>query len=189
MTIYLLFFLLRDGASVASRIRAAIPLAPPTKERLFERLTTVIRATVKGNIVMAAAQGALGGLAFWVIGVHAPLLWAVVMAFLSLLPAIGAALIWGPVSLYLLATGQVWQGVGLIAFGSLVMGLIDNVLRPLLVGKNTQLPDYLVLFSTVGGLAVFGLNGFVIGPVIAAMFISAWDIFSADRPKAEAIES
>ena len=184
IAMYLLFFLLRDGAGVARDIRAAIPLAPQAKALLLERFTTVIRATVKGNILVAAAQGALGGLAFWVLGVHAPMLWAVVMAFLSLLPAVGAALIWGPVALYLLATGQVWQGLGLIAFGVFVIGLIDNVLRPILVGKDTQLPDYVVLISTVGGLAVFGLNGFVIGPLIAAMFVSAWQLLAAERGKA-----
>ena len=183
IAMYLLFFLLRDGAGVARDIRAAIPLAPQAKALLLERFTTVIRATVKGNILVAAAQGALGGLAFWVLGVHAPMLWAVVMAFLSLLPAVGAALIWFPVALYLLATGQVWQGVGLILFGVFVIGLIDNVLRPILVGKDTQLPDYVVLISTVGGLAVFGLNGFVIGPVIAAMFVSAWQLLAAERVK------
>jgi predicted PurR-regulated permease PerM len=181
IAMYLLFFLLRDGQGVARDIRAAIPLAPEAKAMLLERFTTVIRATVKGNILVAAAQGALGGLAFWALGVHAPMLWAVVMAFLSLLPAVGAALIWAPVALYLLATGQVWQGFGLIAFGVLVIGLIDNVLRPILVGKDTALPDYVVLISTVGGLSVFGLNGFVIGPLIAAMFVSAWQLLAAER--------
>lgn len=190
IAMYLLFFLLRDGAGVARDVRAAIPLAADAKALLLERFTTVIRATVKGNILVAAAQGALGGLAFWVLGVHAPMLWAVVMAFLSLLPAIGAALIWAPVALYLLATGQLWQGVGLIAFGVFVIGLIDNVLRPILVGKDTQLPDYVVLISTVGGLAVFGLNGFVIGPVIAAMFVSAWQLLAAERERgAERVEN
>ena len=184
IAMYLLFFLLRDGASVAREIRAAIPLDPPVKARLLERFTTVIRATVKGNVLVAAAQGALGGLAFWTLGVHAPMLWAVVMAFLSLLPAVGAALIWGPVSLYLLAIGQVWQGFGLIAFGVFVIGLIDNVLRPILVGKDTQMPDYVVLISTVGGLALIGINGFVIGPLIAAMFMTAWQILAAERAAA-----
>ena len=181
IAMYLLFFLLRDGAAVAREIRAAIPLDPPVKARLLERFTTVIRATVKGNVLVAAAQGTLGGLAFWALGVHAPILWAVVMAFLSLLPAVGAALIWGPVALYLLTTGQLWQGFGLIAFGVFVIGLIDNVLRPILVGKDTRMPDYVVLISTVGGLALIGINGFVIGPVVAAMFMTAWQILSAER--------
>lgn len=184
IAMYLLFFLLRDGAEVAREIRAVIPLDAPIKARLLERFTTVIRATVKGNVLVAAAQGALGGLAFWLLGVHAPMLWAVVMAFLSLLPAVGAALIWGPVALYLLATGQVWQGFGLIAFGVFVIGLIDNILRPILVGKDTQLPDYVVLISTVGGLALIGINGFVIGPLIAAMFMTAWQIVAAERAAA-----
>ena len=183
ISMYVLFFLLRDGRATAARIRAAIPLEPKAKDALLERFTKVIQATVKGNVIVAAVQGALGGLAFWVLGVHAPILWAVVMAFLSLLPAVGAALVWGPVALYLLATGSVWSGIGLIVFGVLVIGLIDNVLRPILVGRDTQMPDYMVLVSTVGGLAVVGLSGFVIGPVIAAMFLGAWELFAASRQR------
>jgi predicted PurR-regulated permease PerM len=177
--LYLLFFLLRDGQALAGRIRHAIPLSPKYKQRLFGNFTTVIRATVKGNVLVAAAQGALGGLIFWFLGVQAPLLWAVVMAFLSLLPAVGAAIVWAPVAVYFLVTGAVWQGVVLIAFGVIVIGLVDNVLRPVLVGKDTKMPDYLVLLSTLGGMALFGLNGFVIGPVVAALFIACWDLFVA----------
>ena len=183
IAMYVLFFLLRDGDEVAHDIREAIPLATPAKERLLERFTTVVRATVKGNVLVAAAQGALGGLAFWALGVHAPILWAVVMGFLSLLPAVGAALIWAPVAIYLLAVGHIWQGIALIAFGTFVIGLIDNVLRPILVGKDTQLPDYVVLVSTLGGLAVIGLNGFVIGPLIAAMFVAAWQLLASEHSR------
>lgn len=175
--LYLLFFLLRDGQSLATRVKHAIPLSSSYKQRLFSNFTTVIRATVKGNVLVAAAQGALGGLIFWFLDVQAALLWAVVMAFLSLLPAVGAAIVWGPVAIYFLVTGSVWQGVVLIAFGVFVIGLVDNLLRPLLVGKDTKMPDYLVLLSTIGGMALFGLNGFVIGPVIAALFIACWDLF------------
>ena len=185
IAMYLLFFLLRDGAELAADIRAAIPLAPAPKARLVERFTTVIRATVKGNVLVAVAQGALGGLAFWVLGVHAPILWAVIMGFLSLLPAVGAALIWGPVAIYFLATGHAGAGIGLTLFGVFVIGLIDNVLRPILVGKDTELPDYVVLISTVGGLALIGINGFVIGPLIAAMFVSAWQLLTAERARAQ----
>ena len=176
--LYLLFFLLRDGAALTARIRAAIPLSRKYKQRLFNNFTTVIRATVKGNILIAIAQGALGGLIFWFLDVRAALLWGVLMAFLSLLPAIGAALVWAPVAIYFLATGSIWQGVTLIAFGVLVIGLVDNLLRPVLVGKDTRMPDYVVLLSTVGGMALFGLHGFVIGPIVAAMFIAAWDLFA-----------
>ncbi len=179
--LYLLFFLLMDGRALTSRIQRAIPLSTEHKKLLFEKFTTVIRATVKGNFLVAATQGALGGLAFWVLGVQGALLWAVVMAFFSLLPAVGAGMVWAPVALYFLATGEIWKGVALVAYGVLVIGLIDNVLRPILVGKDIKMPDYLVLISTVGGMAVFGLNGFVIGPMIAAMFIALWDIFSSHK--------
>lgn len=181
ITMYLAFFLLRDGALLGRRINAAIPLDETDKRNLLRKFITVIRATVKGNVVVAATQGALGGLAFWFLGVNAALLWAVLMAFLSLLPAVGAGLIWVPVAVYFLVTGAIWQGVALIAYGVLVIGLVDNVLRPILVGKDTKMPDYVVLISTLGGMAVFGLNGFVIGPVIAAMFIAVWDIYISAR--------
>ncbi|QDQ28059.1 AI-2E family transporter [Chitinimonas arctica] len=177
--LYLLFFLLRDGASLATRIKQALPLSTEHKRHLFLKFATVIRATVKGNIVVAATQGLLGGVIFAILGIQGALLWGVVMAFLSLLPAVGAGLIWVPVAAYFLLTGAVWQGAVLIAFGVLVIGLVDNLLRPILVGKDTQMPDYVVLISTLGGMALFGLNGFVIGPVIAAMFIAAWDLFAA----------
>ena len=179
--LYLLFFLLRDGRTLAEQIKETVPLRTDQKSALFARFADVVRATVKGGILVAIAQGALGGLAFWFLGVHAPLLWAVLMAFLSLLPAIGAGLVWVPVAIYFLATGAIWQGVGLIAYGVLVIGLVDNVLRPFLVGKDSKLPDYVVLISTLGGIEVFGLNGFVIGPLIAAIFMVSWEIFSASR--------
>ena len=134
----------------------------------------------KGNIVVAASQGALGGLIFWVLGIQAPVLWGVLMAFLSLLPAVGASLIWMPVALYYLATGAVAQGAILIAYGIFVIGLVDNLLRPLLVGKDTKLPDYMVLISTLGGMSLFGLTGFVIGPAIAALFVATWGLFTQD---------
>lgn len=174
--LYLLFFLLRDGAKLAAKSRQVIPLSSEHQQHLTRKFTTVVRATVKGNIAVAAIQGALGGVMFWLLGIQGALLWAVIMAILSLLPAVGASLIWGPVAIYFLATGAIWQGIVLTLFGVLVIGLVDNLLRPLLVGKDTKLPDYVVLISTLGGLSVFGLNGFVIGPLIAALFIACWDL-------------
>ena len=185
--LYLLFFLLRDGAQLARRIRYVFPLEPAHKTALASKFTTVVRATIKGNLAVAMAQGALGGLIFWLLGIQGPVLWAVVMAFLSLLPAVGAGLIWGPVALYFFATGDIVKGSILAAYGVLVIGLVDNVLRPLLVGKDTKMPDYLVLISTLGGMALFGLNGFVIGPLIAAMFIAVWDIFATEQAQANAL--
>jgi len=179
--LYLLFFLLRDGKALAEAIREAIPLRGEQKAALFTRFADVVRATVKGGILVAMAQGTLGGIAFWFLGIHAALLWAVLMAFLSLIPAIGATLVWLPVAIYFLATGAIWQGIGLILYGVLVIGLVDNLLRPFLVGKGSKLPDYIVLISTLGGIEVFGLNGFVIGPLIAAMFMVSWEIFATSR--------
>ncbi len=175
--LYVLFFLLRDGAQLARHSKQLIPLSEDHKQHFIRKFATVIRATVKGNIVVAITQGALGGLMFWVLGIQGALLWGVVMTLLSLLPAVGAALIWAPVAVYFLVTGAVVQGVILTLFGVLVIGLIDNILRPILVGKDTKLPDWVILVSTLGGLSVFGLNGFVIGPLAAALFMSAWDLF------------
>jgi predicted PurR-regulated permease PerM len=179
--LYLLFFLLRDGKALARDAAAALPLKPAHTKRVLDQFAVVVRATVKGNVVVALVQGALGWAAFSVLGISGALLWGAVMAVLSLLPAVGAALVWGPVAVYLLSTGSIGPALGLAVWGVLVIGLVDNVLRPILVGKETRLPDYLVLIATLGGLSVFGLNGFVIGPVIAAIFIVVWDIFAQAR--------
>ncbi len=179
--LYLLFFLLRDGDEIYGRIRDAVPLRLEHKWALFNKFAVVIRATVKGNLLVAILQGGLGGLIFWILGIQAPILWASLMIVLSLLPAVGAAVIWLPVAIYLLATGDVSKGLVLLAYGVLVISLVDNFVRPILVGKDTKMPDYLVLISTLGGIAVLGINGFVLGPVFAAMFISVWDIFSASN--------
>ena len=184
ITLYLAFFLIRDGESVMNAVQRAIPLTYTHKQELLEKFTTVIRATVKGNLLVAAIQGALGGLAFWFLGVTGPLLWAVLMAFLSLVPAVGAGLVWLPFALYFLITGALWQSFALAAYGILVIGLVDNLLRPLLVGKDTRMPDYVVMITTLGGMAVLGINGFVVGPTIAAMFIAVWHIYTTTRQDA-----
>lgn len=180
--LYLLFFLLRDGRKLSAAIRRAMPLARAQAHQLLNRLTIVTRATVKGNVIVAAVQGALGGIALAILGVQGALLWGVLMALLSLLPAIGAAIVWGPIALYLLAAGEAWKAVALIAIGTLVVGSVDNVLRPILVGRDTKMPDYMVLLSTIGGIAIIGINGFVVGPVIAALFMTSWELFAASRP-------
>jgi predicted PurR-regulated permease PerM len=181
ITLYLAFFLIRDGDDVAHEVRRALPLRPEHKQDLLNKFTTVIRATVKGNLLVAAVQGALGGLAFWFLDVNGAWLWAVLMAFLSLLPAVGAGLVWMPVAIYFYLTGALWQGTALIIYGVLVIGLVDNLLRPILVGKDTRMPDYVVMITTIGGMSVFGINGFVLGPSIAAMFIAVWYIYTTSR--------
>ncbi|HWH85482.1 MAG TPA: AI-2E family transporter [Pseudomonas sp.] len=183
--LYLLFFFLRDGAELARKIRTAVPLEENHKRRLQLKFNRVVRATVKGNVLVAVTQGALGGAIFWFLDIPSALLWAVLMAFLSLLPAVGAGIVWAPVAVYFLLSGMIWKGVVLGLFGVFVIGLVDNVLRPILVGKDTKMPDYLILVSTLGGLAVFGLNGFVIGPLIAALFLSSWALFVETKPKVQ----
>jgi predicted PurR-regulated permease PerM len=183
--LYLLFFFLRDGPELARKMRTAVPLEENHKRRLQLKFNRVVRATVKGNLVVAVTQGALGGAIFWFLDIPSALLWAVLMAFLSLLPAVGAGIVWAPVAAYFLLSGMVWQGVVLGLFGIFVIGLVDNVLRPILVGKDTRMPDYMILISTLGGLAVFGLNGFVIGPLIAALFMSSWALFVETKPKVQ----
>lgn len=179
--LYLTFFFLRDGRMLTRRIGESVPMYPEQRRALFEKFITVVRATIKGSIVVAIVQGFIGGLVFWFLGIHAALLWGVVMGLLSLVPAIGTGLVWVPVSIYLFATGSIWQGVVLVLCGLFVIGMVDNVLRPILVGKDTRMPDYVVLIATLGGISVMGINGFIVGPVIAALFIAAWEIFTETR--------
>lgn len=175
--LYLLFFFIRDGRELLAKVRQAIPLNPEQKHKLLDKFTRVVRATVKGNILIAATQGVLGGIIFAILDIPGVLLWSVVMTFLSLLPAVGAGLVWGPVAAVYFMNGALMPALTLTVYGVVVIGLVDNLLRPILVGKDTRMPDFVVLISTLGGLALFGLNGFVIGPLIAALFISAWALF------------
>ena len=180
LMLYLTFFLLRDGETMTEWMRRAMPLRESRRQLLFRKFAEVTRATVKGNMVVAMVQGGLGGLIFWILGIPAPVLWSVVMAVLSLVPAVGASLVWIPVAIYLYASGEWMQASILVLYGAIIIGLADNVLRPILVGRDTKLPDYMVLFSTLGGLSVLGVTGFVIGPLIAALFLSFWTIFSRE---------
>lgn len=183
--LYVLFFLFRDGDRLSRGISRKIPLRPEHTQRLLAQFATVVRATVKGNVVVALVQGTLGGMAFFVLGVPGAVLWGAVMALLSLLPAVGAVLVWAPVAIYFFFAGDLVRAVGLTLWGAVVIGLVDNFLRPVLVGKDTRMPDYLILVATLGGLVVFGLNGFVIGPVIAAVFLVSWDMLAKAREEQE----
>jgi predicted PurR-regulated permease PerM len=180
LMLYLTFFLLRDGDRLTEWIRRAIPLDAERNQLLFGKFVEVTRATVKGNLLVAIIQGALGGLIFAILGIAAPILWAVVMAFLSLIPAVGAFLVWFPMAVYLYASGEWVSATILMGYGAIIIGLADNVLRPILVGRDTKLPDYIVLFSTLGGIALVGINGFVVGPLIAALFLAFWTTFIRD---------
>lgn len=179
--LYLSFFMLRDGRRVIAIVEGAMPLRLDQGRLVFTRFLGVVRATIKGSLIVAIAQGTVGGIVFWIVGVEPALLWGLAMAFMSLLPAIGTGLIWVPVALYLLATGAVWQGVFVVFCGLFVIGMVDNLLRPILVGRETRMPDYLVFLSTLGGLQLFGFNGFILGPAAAALFLAVWELYVRDR--------
>lgn len=179
--LYLTFFLLRDGEKLAVQVKAAMPLRPQVRDRLIAHFTKVIRATMKGTIVVGALQGLAGGLVFWAIGIHAAVLWGLLMALFSLFPAVGTGIVWVPVAIYLFATGSIWEGIVLVFCGFFVIGLIDNILRPILVGHDTRLPEFVILIATVAGLDLLGLTGVIVGPIIAALFISVWKIASELR--------
>ncbi|CAG1010898.1 Putative transport protein [Rhizobiaceae bacterium] len=175
--LYLLFYLLRDGQQILAGIQRAIPLPPEQNRALASSFTATVRGVLKGDLVVALVQGVLGGLIFWILGIGAPILWGALMAVLSLLPVLGTSLVWAPAAVYLLLSGSVWKGLVLLVFGTLLISTIDNFLRPLLVGTDVKMPSYVVLISSLGGIAIFGVNGFVIGPLIAALFLALWEIF------------
>ena len=177
LMIYLTFFFLRDGKEITRLFIRAFPISDKTEKTLLSKVAEVTRATIKGNLVVATIQGALGGVIFWVLDIPGALSWGVIMMFAALLPAIGAAIVWLPVALYFLVIGDYVSGVALLMFGGGIIALVDNLLRPILVGRDTGLPDYIVLLTTLGGLSVLGINGLVIGPLIAALFVSVWGIF------------
>lgn len=179
--LYTLFFFFRDGASLVTAIRNASPLSERYTEQIFFRFASAIKATVKGNLIIALLQGSLGGVIFWILGIQAAFLWGALMVLLSLLPVIGAAIVWVPVAAYLIIAGETKSGIILFGFGLLVISLIDNLLRPMLVGRDMRLPDYVILISTVGGLSLIGANGFVIGPMIAALFVAVWSMLAENQ--------
>ena len=179
--LYVTFFLLRDGDAIGPAIVRALPLERSVAERLAEKFVGVVRATIKGSGVVALVQGGLGAITFWIVGLPAALLWGLVMAIAALLPAVGPAIVWVPVAIYLAATGAIWQTAVVVGSGVLVIGLADNVLRPILVGRDTGIPDWLVLVTTLGGIQAVGLSGIVVGPLAAALFMTGWTILTEQR--------
>ena len=186
ITFYLLFYFLRDRLAARTMIIAWLPLTKPETEHLLRRVAETVHAIAYGTLAVAAVQGSLAGLMFWVLGLPTPLLWGLVMGLLSIVPVLGAFIIWIPAAILLLLDGSWIRAVILAAWGGIVVGSIDNVLRPILVGKDTKMPDYVVLISTLGGMAMFGLTGFVIGPTIAALFMASWDLLASSEESQQA---
>ena len=180
VTLYVLFFFVRDGGALRETLIQALPLGDPREERLFTKFAAVTRATVKGTFLIAAVQGTIGGIAFWALGLGSPVLWGVLMGVFSLLPAVGGAIIWVPAAVYLLLSGAWVKALILAGIGAGIMGTVDNALRPILVGRDAGMPDYMILLSTLGGLATFGFSGLVMGPVVAGLFLTVWEIFTEE---------
>ena len=178
--LYLIYFFLKDGYRIIGKIIEALPLGDEHEWRMISRFGATARATIKGSVVVGLVQGTIGGIAFALLGIHGAVFWGVLMAVASLIPSVGSALIWGPAAIFLFATGDVTKGVILIVVGGGVIGMIDNFLRPLLVGRESGVPDWIVLLVSFGGIAAFGLSGLVIGPVMAALFLTVWEQFSVE---------
>jgi predicted PurR-regulated permease PerM len=178
--LYCLFFFIRDGDRLLRGSLYILELKDEIGNRIYQRFTSTARATLKGTIIIGLIQGTMGGILFWVVGISSAIVWGVIMVLAAMIPGIGCAIIWAPAALIMLATSHVWEAIVIIAIGSLVISSVDNVLRPLLVGKDTQMHPLLIFLSTLGGIAVFGVSGFVIGPIITALMSTLWEIYEKD---------
>ena len=175
--LYVMFYFLTMGDVLLERILYLLPLTNDDERVLLRRFTSVTRATIKGTIIIGILQGAICGLAFAVAGIKGPVFWGSIMAITSIIPAFGTALVWGPALVILLLVGDFSGAIILAVLCGAVAGNLDNVVRPRLVGKDTEMHDLFVLFGTLGGIAMFGLLGIIIGPIIAALFITIWEIY------------
>lgn len=180
LTLYILFFALRDGEHIVTRVVHALPLGDVKEKMLMQRFADIVHAMFKGTFIIALIQGIIGGMLFLAVGIPSAALWAFVMALFALIPAVGPAIVWLPAGILLLVSGAIWQGVTVLVVGVIVISVIDNLLRPILIGKDAAMPDVLILLSVLGGLSLFGIAGLIIGPVITAFFISMWQLFEHD---------
>lgn len=176
--VYLTFFFLRDGEKILQHCMDAFPMKNEDESYLLDQFQKTTRATIKGTVIVALAQGFLGYLTLLLIGINGALIWGAVMALLSIVPAVGTVLVWLPIALVLFLNGEIMDASLLIFSGVFIIGMIDNLLRPILIGKETKMPDYLILLTTIGGISIFGITGFIVGPIIASLFISIWSLSS-----------
>lgn len=175
--LYTLYFFLRDGEKILKTLMHLCPLGDKYEKMLFQKFTSTAFGTLKGVAIVGGLQASLGALAFFIAGLQGALVWGLVMFFLTLLPAFGCSLVWFPAGILLLLTGKLWQGIFILSFGFFVISTIDNILRPIVVGKEAQMHPLLILFSMLGGIVIFGPSGFVIGPVITSLFLAFWEIY------------
>ena len=175
--LYAMFFFLLDGKRMLSRIQDCLPIPNEESGRMLDLFVSVTRATLKGTLIIGIVQGALAGLALGVAGIRGAVFWGTVMAVLSVIPGVGTALVWVPAVIYLGAVGRVGAAIGVTVWCAAIVGSADNLLRPRLVGRDTKMSDLLIMLSTLGGLSLFGAAGIVIGPLIAALFVTVWEIY------------
>jgi predicted PurR-regulated permease PerM len=175
--LYTMFFFLMDGDKLLYKILYYLPLKNEDEHRILDKFTSVTRATLKGTAVIGILQGGLAGLAFWAVGIPSAVFWGTIMAVLSIIPGIGTALVWIPAVIVLAAGGNFLKAGGLAIYCALIVGSIDNLLRPVLVGKDTQMHELMIFFGTLGGIIMFGVMGMIIGPIVAALFITIWEIY------------
>lgn len=175
--LYSFFFFLRDGEEIMNKALYYFPLSDREERRILDQFTSVTRATLKGTVIVGIIQGSLAGFGFWVVGIEGALFWTAIMIILSIVPLIGSVLIWLPAAIILALLNQYWEAIFLIVYSSTVVSLIDNILRPKLVGRDTKMHELLIFLSTLGGIGVFGIFGFIIGPIIAALFITMLEIY------------
>jgi predicted PurR-regulated permease PerM len=175
--LYAFFYFLLSGRELLEKVLYYIPLEPEDENLMVEKFLSVTRATLKGSLVIGVVQGLLAGAGFAVAGIQGASFWGTVMAVLSIIPAVGAGLVWVPAVIYLFVIGKTGVAIALGVWCLVVVGTVDNFLRPALVGRDTKMPDLMVLISTLGGLFYFGAVGFIIGPVVAALFIAVWEIY------------
>jgi predicted PurR-regulated permease PerM len=177
--LYAMFFFFKDGKKILERIFYYLPLSDEDETRMLARFTSITRATIKGTVVIGIIQGMLAGIAFWMAGIQGAAFWGTIMTILSIVPGIGAALVWVPAVIILFINGQYVAATLLLAWCAAVVGTIDNFLRPALVGRDAKMPDLLILVGTLGGLFLFGPIGFIVGPIICGLFLTVWDIYGA----------
>ena len=175
--LYTMYFFQMDGPKLIRKILYYLPLGSDDENLMLEKFTSVTRATLKGSLLIGLLQGGLAGVAFAVAGIDNAVFWGTIMAVLSIIPSVGSALVWGPASVILIVGGNVGAGVGLLVFCALVVGSLDNLLRPMLVGKDTRMHELMIFFGTLGGIVMFGIAGIFIGPLIASLFVTIWELY------------
>lgn len=183
LAIFILFFFLRDGEALGRGLKDLFPMSRENKLVVFSRLTTTVSAVVQGQVITGGAQGLLGGIAYWVLGVPYPVFLAVLTSFLALIPVGGAVFVWLPSALYLYLTGHWGKGIALFLWGALVISMIDNILKPLLIGGKTNIPTLFLFLSILGGIAFYGIIGIFLGPVMLTLFLTLIEIYRRDYPE------